>query len=502
MKLYALFVGINAYAVPRLNLNGCVADLNDFRGYLAELAKSSKAFELDDLVLTNEKATRANVIAGFSHFAKAQKGDICLFYYSGHGSQIPVPTQNGVPMFDEPTGLCETIVCHDSRLPNGADIVDKELAYLIWNATKDKNVQFTAVMDCCHSGSNTRDTDIRARMAERGNAIADPAAILGLGTPFFTTKKLKDGRTFWQAKTGRHWQMAAAAAEQTAKELRIGTEVRGAFTYNLVQTLRQFGGDLTCDALTNRVRLSILNTVVAQTPNYEALGGAKSNAVFLNGALPAQTFKRQLYYDATKKAWLLDAGGLHGLRTGAVIRAEKQQLTVTAVQPASSVVTTPTGLDMAKIYDAEITDWGIAKTKIAFATPAKTADKATETAHTAALAKAKTALAAALKKEAASYFELVEEASTARYMIDAFAGAYVLLLPKGKQPLFKRVDGGFNTEQTMQFIEKIETVCRYDAAKALCNPATTLKNPITVAVEKVDGTTLPVTTAAETVSDK
>src|SRR5690606_19368727 len=113
----------------------------------------NERFQLHLRVLENEAATRAGIIAGFDHFQSAVDGDSCLFFFAGHGSWFEAPEA----FWDvESDRRNETLVCYDSRLEGGRDLIDKELSYLIWRATKDKDVHFLAVTDCCHSGSNTR----------------------------------------------------------------------------------------------------------------------------------------------------------------------------------------------------------------------------------------------------------------------------------------------------------------------------------------------------------
>ena len=151
--IFVLFVGIDAYPAPVNRLSGCVNDVTRMRDLLA--ARVSGA---DDrfvpLVLANEQATRQGIIDAWrSHLGQAGPDDVALFYYSGHGSQ-----ENAPPEFwdFEPDRLNETLVCHDSRLPGGWDLADKELAQLISEVAAN-GPHFAVILDCCHSGSGTRD---------------------------------------------------------------------------------------------------------------------------------------------------------------------------------------------------------------------------------------------------------------------------------------------------------------------------------------------------------
>src|SRR4051812_13451337 len=112
-NVFALLVGIDAYRKPVPPLNGCVNDIESIAAYLGERVDGHEGATLKLRTLTNDRATRDAVIAGFrEHLAGAKAGDVALFYYAGHGSQEPAP-----PEFWhlEPDKLDETLVCYDSR---------------------------------------------------------------------------------------------------------------------------------------------------------------------------------------------------------------------------------------------------------------------------------------------------------------------------------------------------------------------------------------------------
>ena len=125
--IWALLVGINAYASPGINtLNGCENDVEAMRVFLMN---QMHVPETQIKVLTNQAATRAAILDAFkTHLIEnpqIQRGDQLLFHYSGHGSYMPSNDPN------EPDGLDETVVAHDSRMPGIFDIPDKTLAALL-----------------------------------------------------------------------------------------------------------------------------------------------------------------------------------------------------------------------------------------------------------------------------------------------------------------------------------------------------------------------------------
>ncbi len=93
MNIYALLIAIDNYPITHHRLNGCVNDRNAFQAYLENRAKKQENLNLHLKMLTDEEATRNGIIAGFTHFDAAKDGDLCLTYYSGHGSQDTSPEE-------------------------------------------------------------------------------------------------------------------------------------------------------------------------------------------------------------------------------------------------------------------------------------------------------------------------------------------------------------------------------------------------------------------------
>src|SRR2546426_11637608 len=89
MTKRALLVGINKYRYSNIipSLSGSVNDVEDMKALL--VGKFNFAPE-NILVLTDEKATHAGIISAIeTHLInKSQPGDIVVFHYSGHGSQM------------------------------------------------------------------------------------------------------------------------------------------------------------------------------------------------------------------------------------------------------------------------------------------------------------------------------------------------------------------------------------------------------------------------------
>jgi Caspase domain len=176
----ALLIGINDYtaahpgpgAVPNRDYSNLTGAAPDAR-LLQEMLVLLYHFEKRDIVtLIDQAATRSAIFEALEELIKnAQKDDVILFYYAGHGSQV----KNSLS--DERDLLDESIVPADSR--SGApDIRDKELRPL-FNRILDRGARLTVILDNCHSGSGARGLGTGAR--PRG-VSADPRDVADRST--------------------------------------------------------------------------------------------------------------------------------------------------------------------------------------------------------------------------------------------------------------------------------------------------------------------------------
>jgi hypothetical protein len=224
---YALLVGIDAYEFPSAvsPLAGSVNDVGDMRQLL--IGKFNFPPE-NILVLTNAQATHAAIINAIKTqlIAKARQGDIVVFHYSGHGSQMKDVTGS------MPGGLDETIVPYDSRDPQGKvfDISGAELhPLLVQLASKTANVTF--ILDSCHSGMLVRGIGPRVRTIPADTREVSPAAIA----------EIKASRNVGPADSGASPKFAfisAATSREEAFEHVVDGRDHGALTYFLAQQLR------------------------------------------------------------------------------------------------------------------------------------------------------------------------------------------------------------------------------------------------------------------------
>lgn len=328
--LYALLVGIDDYASPRVpNLGGCVNDIETMAQLLTDRFQVP---EENITILPNNKATYEAVKAAFREqlidrakawVADGRQGEppAFLFEYSGHGSQAIDPTGT------EPDGLDETMVCHDSRLPDIYDLKDWELGALIDEltqnfidpATGNYSGNVTIIMDCCHSGGGTRDitdeTLIPTRRCEpdmREQVTVRPA------TRSVTAEAPTDSG--WFKKDERYVLLAGCRDREESNEYRVreGDDFRqhGAMTYFMVKELSSMGEDspMTYRELHEKVRLQVNTLYKTQMPQCE---GDRDREIF-GGMRP----KRDPFLAVSKKERgmvYVNGGMAHGLTAGSVL---------------------------------------------------------------------------------------------------------------------------------------------------------------------------------------
>ncbi len=362
-KIYALLVGINDYAPEIGRLAGCLNDVDHFKDYLTSaFDKASLAIE----VLKEGEATRDNIIRLFrAHLGQAKAGDVAVFQYSGHGARWAAAKE-----FKEfyPDGKDEGLVCHDSRRKDGTypfDLADKELAMLLAEvAAKDPHL--AVILDCCHSGSGTRDVDAFTHLKARQTHEVAVERPLDSYLDGHYAKLRQQGKKL-SIPRSKHILLAACDRKQKAYE---ATDRSGLFTSTLLKVLEKSGSDITYADLFMRCRAEIRKEADNQTPQFEA--NEKFNALggFL-GRKASHTAPRFSVYFKDGN-WTIDAGALHGLPTapeksvGLALYPENEQARLAGhastvqVGPQKSELQLDFTGDQAARYYAEVTSLPVA----------------------------------------------------------------------------------------------------------------------------------------------
>ncbi len=251
-----LLVGINQYpnSDRYLNLNGPVTDID----LQKELLIHRFGFNRNDILTltdeTQQKPTRTNILEAFeTHLIQqAKPGDVVVFHFSGHGSQVldPKPINNN--------DLNSTFV--PSNASNDAEFVPDIMGrtlFLLMSALPTENV--TVVLDCCYSGGGTRG-NIRVRSARGGYKFKPNQTELDyqqkwLNQLSFDPDEFHELRNIGVAKGV---VIASAQRHQESADMEFEGFHAGAFTYLLTQYLWQ-------------ETQSVNNAIVTLTPSVKYL---------------------------------------------------------------------------------------------------------------------------------------------------------------------------------------------------------------------------------------
>lgn len=303
-KKLALLVGIDKYRHTDKvsNLSGCENDVEDMKALLT----GKFEFKQEDIkVLKSSQATHEAIVKAFQEhlIGQAQRDDIVVFHYSGHGSQMPDVSG------DEIDGLDESLVCHDSRDPEGKvfDVSDDEVNGLLKQLTqKTKNITF--IFDSCHSGTAIRAAGL-VRKAPTDNRVppsTPPAYALG--------ERGLEGESDFRAKNVNYVLISGCLSKESSFEHKADNQERGALTYFLTAELRTAGAGATYRDVMDKVMGQVSANYPNQHPQLE--GAAADNFVFSDSTSIAQAYTLVTTVSGDKVT--LNAGQVNGMTVGSV----------------------------------------------------------------------------------------------------------------------------------------------------------------------------------------
>jgi metacaspase-1 len=275
MNKHALLVGINNYSTIN-NLQGCVNDVTNMRSIL----KTFFAFTNNDIrVLTDERATKKNILDRLEKMVTGSKpGDVAIFHFSGHGSQIR-DREN-----DELNDHMDELICpYDMNWDDGF-ITDDMLKTILDKLPE--GVKMEIILDCCHSGTGTRETG--------------QCSFEGFGEPFFATSRyapppvdiecriqgdeelMKPARAFRTDEDIilNHVLWAGCKDSQTSADADIEGRFNGAFSYYFCKHIRESKGKITRRELHSRVKDSLIYNHYSQIPQLECKKESKAQNIF------------------------------------------------------------------------------------------------------------------------------------------------------------------------------------------------------------------------------
>ena len=257
MAKRALLIGSQTYGLAGVNGDvALMAETLDGRGFQTDV-------RIDDA------ATRAGIIAAYEQLideTPSGSTDPVVIYYSGHGGRTALDGWEELQRRGQRSHL-RYLVPFDMAASTETDfrgLLSEELSSLQRRLTaKTENV--TTILDCCHSGTMSRDADLMPKAAPRSfpfEAALPLLAELEAGSSGATT--LDDSNPLAV-------RLVACDPTQSAYERPSSLGGRhGALTEQLVLSLRELGDrPLTWRVLGNRIRRTITSSLPTQRPEVE-----------------------------------------------------------------------------------------------------------------------------------------------------------------------------------------------------------------------------------------
>jgi metacaspase-1 len=275
MKKQALLVGINDYMGIN-DLQGCINDVTNVRSILKTYFGLSNG---DIRVLTDSRATKENILVRLNKMVKsAQTGDNLIFHFSGHGSQIR--DREG----DELSDRMDELICPWDMNWEDGFITDDMFREILQQLKK--NVRMEILLDCCHSGTGTRDiipiaSSVQSPFYPVKNRYLNPPVdiecrhlgdedILKPANSFRTDKEITLNHILW----------AGCKDNQTSADAMIDGNYNGAFSYYFCKHVRDSGGNISRTDLYTRIKNSLKHNRYSQVPQLECKEVYKTGNIF------------------------------------------------------------------------------------------------------------------------------------------------------------------------------------------------------------------------------
>jgi hypothetical protein len=210
--------------------------------------------------------------------SESNQGDLLIFQFSGHGSQI-LDRNN-----DELNDHMDELICpYDMNWDDGF-ITDDMLGNIL--SGLKKGVRMEIILDSCHSGTGTRDINpchssgVQQKGIIRNRCVRPPVDIesryqgeedmLKPIRAFRTDKRIILNHVLW----------AGCRDNQTSADAEIDGYFNGAFSYYFCKNIRENKGKISRDHLWTLVKNSLKFNKFDQIPQLECENKLKTMNVF------------------------------------------------------------------------------------------------------------------------------------------------------------------------------------------------------------------------------
>ncbi|KAK0192632.1 caspase domain-containing protein [Armillaria mellea] len=249
-NVFALIIGIDKYERVECQLEGAVADANEFEHYIRTDLGAPKE---NIISLRDKKATRSRIIGAFSDLEARKdiiRGQaIIIIYYAGHGAVAKKPAQwedwhafdNNIEM------LCPVDMTFRKSVKKKKveGIPDRTISRLLLDLSAAKGNNIVLILDCCHSAGIDRGARVGPGADAKAREIGDEEITIsaqcdssiysrptsGSRKSSQSTSTTNFSGSFWDS----HILLAACGRNQKAWE----TQKKGIFTHSLLQAVRE-----------------------------------------------------------------------------------------------------------------------------------------------------------------------------------------------------------------------------------------------------------------------
>jgi hypothetical protein len=242
----AVCVGINNYPGIFNDLKGCVNDAMDWGALLQGLG-------FDVSLILDSQATRQNVKAALQGLiGTLNAGDIAVFSYSGHGTQVVEAGSDEGDPYDE------AICLYDGN------VLDDELRIILEGLHRQATL--VVISDSCFSGSITR--------------IAGEKAVPRFIPPAVSTTGRKARRSFLLPEEHMPEILLTGCSDsEYSYDADINGRPNGAMTATAIDVIQQ-NPDLTYREFHTRLRTFLPSQDYPQSPQLEASEANKDRKLF------------------------------------------------------------------------------------------------------------------------------------------------------------------------------------------------------------------------------
>ncbi|MBC6481418.1 MAG: caspase family protein [Hormoscilla sp. GM7CHS1pb] len=275
MSKHAFVVAISEYSNSDNNLPGAKEDVPTIMPVL-----SSYGFN-DIEVIQDKQATRENIIQGLNNlFKDRQPGDVCVFYFSGHGVMF---IQKNDSENQDSNGQYEALVPYEGT--ESSLILDNWLGEFFSNSIPD-GVVFWGLYDSCYSGDLYKDVilqkdeDEQDQIYEQDKTLKKKDIVKDLMPQFPQEKSSKQTKKLIVDDILKNaFHFGAADEDERAICKPINGKSRSVFTWAIAEVLAG-APELTAQEFEGKVTNKVAEITKAHTPQLIASPWNKTQKIF------------------------------------------------------------------------------------------------------------------------------------------------------------------------------------------------------------------------------